>query len=97
MVMFKLSPFKATIAPLKSFGKTSKRNVAKQFKHVNCSDDEISMYFCDVGAARRAMMELEYRSWEYQFEFAVEMARRCQVVMDNDPNMLAAYAFYENW
>jgi hypothetical protein len=55
------------------------------------------MYFRDVISARNAMLELENRSWEYQFEFAVEMSKRCKTVMGNDPNMHAAYGFYENW
>src|SRR5579871_6215391 len=78
MVMFKLSPLKASIAPLKSFGKNSKKSVGKQFRHVSCTDEEVSMYFRDLSSARNAMMELENRSWEYQFEFAAEMSKRCR-------------------
>lgn len=55
------------------------------------------MYFRDGAAARGAMMELTQRSWEYQFEFAVEMSKRCRGVMGEDPNMREAYEFYENW
>jgi len=97
MVMFKLSPLKASIAPLKSFGKNGKKSVGKQFRHVSCTDEEVSMYFRDLSSARNAMMELESRSWEYQFEFAAEMSKRCRQTMGSDPNMHAAYGFYENW
>lgn len=98
MVMFKLSPFKTSLSPLKSIGRSSKKSVGKQFKHVTCTDDELSMYyFRDIVAARNAMLELGNRSWEYQFEFAAEMSKRCKAVMGDDPSMHAAYGFYENW
>jgi len=76
-------------------GKTS---LKRQFAHVKCSDEEVPMkYFRDARTARAAMLELGNRSWEYQYEFAVEMARRCKQVMRDDADMQQALALYERW
>lgn len=96
MVSLKLSPLKTSFSPLKKVVST-KRRVSKQFKHVNCTDDEVSRYFKDATAARAAMLELAYRSWEYQYEFAVEMARRCHLVMRDNKSMREALDVFENW
>ena len=98
MVSLKLSPFKAKFTPLKNvMSVKGKNNVRKQFPHVNCADDEVSQYFKDAAAARAAMAELGQRSWEYQFEFAAEMAKRCAVVMGDDKRMHEALDVFENW
>ena len=75
----------------------SKGNVRKKFQHVTHTDDEISHYFKDATAARAAMAELGQRSWEYQYEFAVEMARQCKAVMGDDKNMHQALDVFEDW
>jgi hypothetical protein len=95
MVSLKLSPFKASFTPLK---KISARNtIRKQFGHVNCSDNEISQYFKDAAAARATMAELGQRSWEYQVEFADEMARRCRAMMGDNKQMHQALDVFEHW
>lgn len=43
------------------------------------------------------MEELGQRSWEYQFEFAAEMARRCTQSMGDDKYMHQALDVYEDW
>jgi hypothetical protein len=96
MVSLKLSPLKTSFAPLKK-AMSTKRTVSKQFKHVNCADNEISLYFKDAAAARAAMLALAYRSWEYQFEFAIEMAKRCRKVMGDNKGMREALDVFENW
>lgn len=95
MVSLKLSPLKASFTPLKKFG--ARNNVRKHFNHVNCSDDEISQYFKDAAAARVAMAELGQRSWEYQVEFAAEMAKRCKAMMGDDKRMHEALDVFEDW
>jgi hypothetical protein len=85
-------PFKNAIAMSRT-----RSTVRRQFKHVTCTDEELSQYFKDATAARAAMMELSERSWEYQFEFAVEISKQCHFIMDDDPNMNEAYNFFENW
>ena len=69
----------------------------KVFKHVSCTDDQLVLYFRDGNAARASMKEVGQRSWEYQFEFAVEMSKRCQQVMGKDPDMIEAYEVFEQW
>ena len=92
------SPFKNAIAKAKTKTKTQpKYSLRKQFKHVTCSDDDISQYFKNALAARAALLELGERSWEYQFEFAVEMAKRCQEAMGQDPDMMEAFEVFEQW
>ena len=98
MVSLKLSPFKASFTPFKNVMSGKRRNnVRKQFPHVNCTDDEIGQYFKDAAAARAAMAELGQRSWEYQFEFAAEMAKRCAAVMGDDKRMHEALDVFECW
>jgi len=99
MVSLKMTPFRARFTPFKnaiSINKT-KSEVKKQFKHVTCTDEEVSRYFRSAAAAMGAMAEIGQRSWEYQFEFAAEMARRCKAVMGGDPDMIEAYEFFEQW
>jgi hypothetical protein len=43
------------------------------------------------------MTELCHRSWEYQFEFAVEMSKQCKMVMGDDVGMNEACDVFENW
>lgn len=98
MVSLKLSPFKASFSPLKNvMSVKGKNNVRKQFPHVNCTDDQVYQYFKDAAAARAAMAELGQRSWEYQFEFADEMAKRCAAAMGDDKRMHEALDVFENW
>jgi hypothetical protein len=99
MVSLKKHPFKGTFAPLKNaIAKAKvKETVRKQFKHVTCSDDEIHQYFKNALAARAALIELAQRSWEYQFEFAVEMSKQCRQVKGEDPEMKEAFEVYEQW
>lgn len=98
MVSLKLSPFRASFKPLKNvMSVKGKNSVRKQFPHVNCTDDEVSQYFKDAAAARTAMAELGQRSWEYQFEFAAEMAKRCGAMMGDDKRMHEALDVFENW
>jgi hypothetical protein len=98
MVSLKLSPFKASFTPLKNaMSIKTKNSIRRKFKHVNCTDDEISQYFKDAAAAHVAMTELGQRSWEYQFEFAVEMAKRCKSVMGDNKGMRQALDVYEDW
>ena len=98
MVSLKLTPLKVSFSPLKNaISPREKGNVRKQFKHVKCTDDQVVFYFRDANAARASMRELSLRSWEYQFEFAVEMSKRCQQVMGKDPDMIEAYEVYEQW
>ena len=99
MVSLKMAPFKASFTPFKnamSMNKT-KNTVSRQYKHVQCSDEELVRYFRDANAAREALLELEHRSWEYTFEFAVEMSKRCRLVMGEDPDMNEALDVYERW
>src|SRR5271154_6697848 len=98
MVSLKLSNFKGSFNPLKSVVSVKGRsNIRRHFKHVNCTDDEISQYFKDAAAARAAMAELGQRSWEYQIEFADEMARRCRAMMGDDKHMHQALDVFEHW
>jgi hypothetical protein len=71
--------------------------VKRRFNHVECSDDELYRYFQDGASARVAMMELGERSWEYQYEFAAEMSKRCHQVMRKNPSMIEAYEVFEEW
>jgi hypothetical protein len=99
MVSLKIAPFKASFTPFKNAMSMtkSKNTVSRQFSHVRCSDEEVVSYFRDANAAREALFELEHRSWEYVFEFAVEMSRRCRLVMGGDPDMNEALEVYERW
>lgn len=99
MVSLRMAPFKASFTPFKNAMTMSKRKntVSRQFKHVQCSDEEIIRYFRDGNAAREALLELEHRSWEYTFEFAVEMSRRCRSVMGENHDMNEALDVYERW
>lgn len=96
MVSIKLAPFKSSFKPLQSITK-SKNTLRKQFKHVACTDDEASHYFKDAAAAHAAMAELGQRSWEYQYEFAAEMFKRCHEAMGKNPDMVEALDVYEEW
>lgn len=98
MVSLKLATFRGSFGPFKAVKIKGKSTIRRQFKHVTCSDDELGQYyFKDAAAARRAMAELGQRSWEYQFEFAAEMARRCAASMGDDKHMHQALDAYEDW
>lgn len=99
MVSLKMYPFKGSFTPLKNaIAKAkAKETVRKQFKHVTCSDEGVIQYFKNALAARAAMLELGQRSWEYQFEFAVEMSKRCKDVMGEDQDMNEAHQVFERW
>lgn len=98
MVSLKLQPIKSSIAPFKSIvNSRSKNSVRKQFSHVKCSDNELARYFENERAAQVAMSEISKRSWEYQYEFAVEMSKRCREVSGKDPDMLEALDVFEDW
>jgi hypothetical protein len=98
MVSLKLAPLKVSFSPFKNaISSKGKGNVKKVFKHVNCTDEQLVYYFRDANAAQASMRELSLRSWEYQYEFAVEMSKRCQQVMGKDPDMIEAYEVYEQW
>jgi hypothetical protein len=71
--------------------------VRRQFKHVSCADDGLSQYFRNGLAAQAAMDELHARSWEYQFDFAAEMAKQCKQKMSEDTNMMEALRVFEEW
>src|SRR5437762_14142818 len=75
----------------------SKDTVRKRFKHVNCTDDEVSQYFRSASAARNSMNELNKRSWEYQHEFATEMSKQCTAVMGKNHEMKQALEVFEHW
>ena len=99
MVSLRMAPFKASFTPLKkamAMSKT-KNTVGRQFKHVQCSDEEVGRYFRDASSAREALLELEHRSWEYVFEFAVEMCKQCRLVMGENLDMQQALDVYERW
>ena len=99
MVSLKLAPLKVSFLPLKNaMSSRGKGSVRKVFKHVDCSDEQlVGLYFRDGDMARASLKELSLRSWEYQYEFAVEMSKRCQQVMGKDPDMIEAYEVYEQW
>ena len=95
MVSLKIPAFKSAF-PIKTIAK-GKSTIRKEFKHVNCSDNEIGKYFRDGNAATMALLELNERSWEYQFEFAVEMSKQCKMVMGDDYGMKEAFDVFETW
>jgi hypothetical protein len=97
MVSLKLAPFKSSLIPLKNAISSKRNTIRRKFSHVSCSDDEIRRYFKDAASAHEAMNELGKRSWEYQYEFAVEMSKRCQQVMGKDPNLIEALDVFEQW
>jgi hypothetical protein len=98
MVAFKMSPLRMTVTPFKNIMRLKgKGTVRRQFPHISCGDEEVLMYFRDGLAAKEAMSEICDRSWEYQAEFATEMARLCKLAMGSDLNMQSAYEFYEQW
>jgi hypothetical protein len=99
MVSLKMSPFKTSFKPFKNAIAMSrtKSTVRRQFKHVTCTDEELSRYFKDAATARASMTELCHRSWEYQFEFAVEMSKQCKLAMGDDVGMNEACDVFENW
>jgi hypothetical protein len=95
MVSLKISSFTFRGKfPLKTIGKS---NVRRQFKHVSCTEEELVKYFKDAMAARNAISELNSRSWEYTFEFVVEMVKQCNLVMGDNSSMKQALEVYERW
>jgi hypothetical protein len=96
MVSLKFGSIRSSF-PIKAIGLKGKSGFKREFNHVNCSDEETVKYFRNGSAARDALLELDERSWEYQFEFAVEMVKRCKLVMGSDPGMREALDVYERW
>ena len=77
-----------------------KRNVQKNFPHVTCDDEHLpQQYYSSAVTARERIIELDLRSWEYQYEFIkfMEQQSREAAKTYQDDNIKAASKVYDNW